>query len=461
MSETSTKWHAKQLEGQWVNSDFYLRSCLGGWAFTADSSNREQGRDSQSVVIKLVEENAPEANRRLESWHLASGISHPDLIRLFQIGRCRIGNTAFVFAALEPADEALSQVLPYRPLTEAETLSLLDPVLNALAHLHANGLAHGHIKPANIMACGELVKLSSDGVIRSGAAILDRAAYDPPEMAASPAGDAWSLGMTLVEILTQRLPFWDKNTDGDPVVPEALLPTPVREIVQNCLRRDPKKRWTIRDIAGRLHHIETATQASKPIVSRAARSYLFSAVLTILLIAAAVIGVEVLNRTPKAPSGQPTQVAVAKSAEGPLPKPLPAENAQPANPQMERTEPATPQQTANGDETNSSSASEAPADAKRTSNAVIHKVIPDAPQKARATIWGTVRVGIKVTVDPSGDVSDAIIASPGPSTYFAHLAQQAAQQWKFAATPGQSTDWTLRFEFSATDTKVFSARAQQ
>ena len=63
---------------------------------------------------------------------------------------------------------------------------------------------------------------------------------------------------------------------------------------------------------------------------------------------------------------------------------------------------------------------------------VIHRVIPDASQSALDTIRGTVRVSIRAHVDPSGDVSEVAIDSPGPSRYFARLAQQAAQQWKFS-----------------------------
>ena len=69
------------------------------------------------------------------------------------------------------------------------------------------------------------------------------------------------------------------------------------------------------------------------------------------------------------------------------------------------------------------------------------------------------RVGIKVSVDPSGDVTDATVDSPGPSQYFANLALQAARQWKFASAPDGSGDWNLRFEFSVDDTKASAKRS--
>ena len=91
---------------------------------------------------------------------------------------------------------------------------------------------------------------------------------------------------------------------------------------------------------------------------------------------------------------------------------------------------------------------------------VTHQVIPDVAQKSLDTIRGTVRVGITVTVDASGHVTDAVIDSPGPSTYFANLALQAAQQWKFApSSHGGASDWNLHFEFSPDGAKASATQS--
>ena len=81
------------------------------------------------------------------------------------------------------------------------------------------------------------------------------------------------------------------------------------------------------------------------------------------------------------------------------------------------------------------------------------------PQKSLDTIRGTVRVGIKVSIDPSGKVTDATIDSPGPSKYFANLALDAAQKWKFAPSSSGTSDWTLRFEFSPDGTQAFAEQS--
>src|SRR5262249_39052751 len=144
-----------------------------------------------------------------------------------------------------------------RPLTPAEAREMLEPVLDALAFVHGKGFAHGHLKPANIMAVGDQLKVSSDGLCRTGQLSgppEKPSVDDPPEIACkgfSPAGDVWSLGMTLVEALTQRLPTWEGREQEQPVL-QQTLPAPFLDIARLCLRRDPQGRLTVADIAARL-----------------------------------------------------------------------------------------------------------------------------------------------------------------------------------------------------------------
>src|SRR6266566_4011270 len=80
-----------------------------------------------------------------------------------------------------------------------------------------------------------------------------RSDYDAPEIAQgenAAAGDVWSLGMLLVMALTQRLPRWDASKE-QPILPENV-PAPFAEIARNCLCRDPRARWALTEIAARL-----------------------------------------------------------------------------------------------------------------------------------------------------------------------------------------------------------------
>jgi TonB family protein len=205
------------------------------------------------------------------------------LLRNFEAGRCRFGDFDLLYVLMEYAEENLSQFLPQRPLTPAEARDVLTPALQALAFLHGEGLVHGHLRPSNILAIEDQLKLSSDGISSlaehaeqsnplaadtqqsvPAASLRHPSPYDAPEIAkgiVSPAGDIWSLGITIVEALTQHLPASAGSVAQEPVVPDTL-PALFLEIVRHCLQRDPQRRWTVVEIAARLNPGSAAPSAS-------------------------------------------------------------------------------------------------------------------------------------------------------------------------------------------------------
>src|SRR6185312_12252208 len=107
------------------------------------------------------------------------------LLQIFEVGECRIGDEAMLFAVMEYADETLAQILPVRPLSSEEAGEMARPVLEALAYIHGNGYAHGRVKPANVLVVGEQLKLSLDSICRTG--VLESPGkecgpYDAPEL---------------------------------------------------------------------------------------------------------------------------------------------------------------------------------------------------------------------------------------------------------------------------------------
>jgi len=160
----------------------------------------------------------------------------------------------FLYVVMEFAEEDLSQILPQRALTPAEARDMLEPVLDVLVYLHGKGLIHGHLKPSNILASSDQLKLSSDtlsSIAEPRAPIARPSPYNAPEATAgglSTVSDVWSLGMTLVEALTQRAPVVLPEAKSGPVIPDAL-PQPFLDIARHALLHDPKRRWTTAEIA--------------------------------------------------------------------------------------------------------------------------------------------------------------------------------------------------------------------
>ena len=156
----------KHLEGQVIDGKFPLLRYLGA----SDHSVvflTERKLEPQRAAIKLIPAKAGDVGTQISNWEAAAKLSHPHLVRLYETGRCQLGNKAYSYVLMEYADENLYQILPDRALTSEEAREMVPPVLDALRYLHKQGFVHGHIKPANIMASGDQVKLSSDGVVRA------------------------------------------------------------------------------------------------------------------------------------------------------------------------------------------------------------------------------------------------------------------------------------------------------
>jgi TonB family protein len=461
MAEAWKKW-----EGQVVNGEFPLRQYLGGSERSAVFLTGRGEHEPQPLAIKLILASAENPELQLSWWELAAKLSHPHLLRLFQRGRCQVDGTELFYAVMEYAEESLAQILPYRPLTPAELHETLQPLLDALAYIHARGFVHGHIKPSNVMAVGDQIKLSSDelcGAGESGRVLGSPNIYAAPEIVdgggMSPASDVWSLGMTLVEALTQHVPLSEATNQTELVLPETI-PEPFFDIASHCLRRDPQRRWTVAEIAARLQRTPAAPLTSSPIRKEPVEpgrvfskwGYVAAAV-AVGIVLWGILRPRPSNHHPGPEPAPSSVVAPTKQ------QPEPAQAAGPPAPVPQAKAP--PPSVATG-------SNAPPPVAKKVSRknstadlvpgAVAQQVLPEVSRYSRNTIQGKVRVRVKVTVDSSGNVLAAKFDSRGPSKYFAERTLQAAKQWTFKPpmAGGQSvpSEWVLKFEIGRSVTNV-------
>ena len=81
--------------------------------------------------------------------------------------------------------------------------------------------------------------------------------------------------------------------------------------------------------------------------------------------------------------------------------------------------------------------------------AVLHQELPDISRRARESIHGVIKIGVRVIVDRSGNVVAATLDNRASSRYFARAALEAAKKWTFAKDPDlASRVWLLNFEFT-------------
>lgn len=390
--------NGRDWEGRVVDGRFPLLQYLGGGQHSAVFVTERDDQGPRKAAIKLVLADAPPAP--------AAELSHPHLLRRFETGRCEWDGVELAYLVMEFADENLAEVLTQRPLSATEARQALEPILDALEYLRARGLVHGRVRPANILAVGDQLKLASDGLCAAGAWERrpgEPGPYAPPELASgwiTPAADIWSLGITLVEALTQHPPARNSSGELKPVLPPGL-PAGLTDVVFHALLSDPRRRWTLEQIRERL----------------AGRGQSHWKGLGVGLgVVLALVGL--------------VTVAVIE-----LPHPVP-----PPPPPAEA--PQNPGPSAQG--------------------GVRHQVLPEVSSEARNSLRGTVRIGVKVRVDPSGSVVQARLAPSGHSKYFARVAREAAQQWQFdpprSAQGTLASEWLLEFVFDHETTQVRSKR---
>src|SRR5215469_1966399 len=260
----------KQYEGQVINNTFPLQRYLGGSVESAVFLTQLAGPQSSRAVLKLIPEGTS-VDLQLSLWRRASKLAHPNLLQLYQGGRCRLADMDLIYVVMEHAEENLSEILPQRALTPSEARDMIGPVLEALSHLHAQGLVHSHLKPSNILATSDQVKLSTDRLFPAGEirkSTSKPTLYDAPEsanQALTAASDVWSLGIILIEVLTQRIPGGQPGGTSFPSVPESL-PQPFREIAQHAVERDPRLRWSVAHITACLNpRAAAAAQSASPL----------------------------------------------------------------------------------------------------------------------------------------------------------------------------------------------------
>jgi TonB family protein len=457
-------------QGRVIDARFSLLRWVGG---TEEGSVYLTEFEGTHAAIKLVPAASAGAEARLAGWTAAANLNHPHLTRVFHAGRAVLDADEVIYCVSEHADEVLSEILPTRPLSADETREMLAPVLDALAYLHGRGFVHGRLKPSNILVVADSLKLSADfspvAPEKAPTTPVALEPYNAPELGRSPlapAADIWSLGMTVVAALTQHTPPWNRESGFEPVVRPAL-PAPFESIVRDCLRLDPASRITLPEITARLQGDTTSQTAADAPGSDSDPAPAHSTRWASVWIAAAVfLGIAVtalvLHGRQSAPPDAAAEPASAAEQQPAAPSSAPVEAVPPAAAQKpSAAAPVHPAQAAAPKPVEASQleANRAPVDTQAGTpagnDAIVKRVLPDVLPEARATIRGKVLISVRVQVDASGAVTDAVSESPGASHYFNKVAVQAAQAWRFAPEPaGAPGAWILHFQFRQDGTAV-------
>ncbi|KAF8265070.1 kinase-like domain-containing protein [Lactarius quietus] len=242
---------------------FQLGNCIGrgqfGAVYRALNLNTGQMVAVKRIGLEGLKED--EISQLMREVDLVKRLSHPSIVKYE--GMARDENTLSI--VLEYAENgSLGQTLKaFGKLNEKLVASYVFKILEGLDYLHQSDVVHCDLKAANILTTKTgNVKLSDFGVslnLRAMEREIKDVAGTPNWMApevielkgASTKSDIWSLGCTVIELLTGRPPYGDIGNamtvmfriveDESPPIPERFS-GPLLDFLKECFHKDPAMR---------------------------------------------------------------------------------------------------------------------------------------------------------------------------------------------------------------------------
>lgn len=193
----------------------------------------------------------------------AAGLVHPNIVNVYDVGE----DDTLHYIVMELIDGiTLKKYIEKKgPLPVKEAVSIAIQVSQGIEAAHNNNIIHRDIKPQNIMISREgKVKVTDFGIARAASSntinsnAMGSVHYISPEQARGgyidEKSDIYSLGITLYELITGKVPF-----EGDSTVSVALqhindeipspkeivpdLPVSVEKIILKCTQKKPDRRY--------------------------------------------------------------------------------------------------------------------------------------------------------------------------------------------------------------------------
>ncbi len=217
----------------------------------------------ETIALKLIRSNLAGNPKLIGNFKrelaVARGISHPNVVRIFDIGE----HEGLLYILLEYIEgRTLADLLADRGrIPPREFISICRQFCSAVAAVHEKGVIHRDIKPTNIMVDSTgRVKLMDFGIARplggkqTVGPPVGTPAYMPPEQIMgqelTQVADLYSAGAMFYELLTGRKPFAqtalaDRCLNPPPGLRTHVpnLPEVLTAVIEKCLQPEASKRY--------------------------------------------------------------------------------------------------------------------------------------------------------------------------------------------------------------------------
>ncbi|KAF7829732.1 mitogen-activated protein kinase kinase kinase 5-like isoform X1 [Senna tora] len=254
------------MKGQWQRGKLIGRGTFGS---VYHATNLETGASCAMKEVDLIPDDPKSAEflKQLEQEiKILRQLHHPNIVQYY--GSEIIGDHLCIYMEyVHPGSIDKFVRANYEAMTESVVRNFTRHILSGLAYLHSTKTIHRDIKGANLLVnASGIVKLADFGMAK----ILTGNSYnlslkgspywmapevmkaammkdDNPDLAF--AVDIWSLGCTIIEMLTGKPPWSEfegpqamfKVLRSSPPIPESLSPVG-KDFLQKCFERDPADR---------------------------------------------------------------------------------------------------------------------------------------------------------------------------------------------------------------------------
>ena len=244
--------------------EIIARIGTGGMADVYKAQDRKLNRLVAVKVMKAeFREDTGFVAKFQKEAQAAAKLAHPNVVNVYDVGEDR--GLYYIVMELVEGITLKNYILKKGKLSVKEATSIAIQVSLGLEAAHNRGIIHRDVKPQNIIISTDgKVKLSDFGIAKAmnsntiTANVMGSVHYSSPEQVRGGNSDAksdiYSLGITMYEMVTGRVPF-----DGDSTVSIAIkhlqeemippsrftpdLPYSLEQIIMKCTQKNPERRY--------------------------------------------------------------------------------------------------------------------------------------------------------------------------------------------------------------------------
>ena len=205
----------------------------------------------------------------------AAGLTHPNIVNVFDVGED--DGIHYIVMELVEGITLKDYISKKGKLSVKEATSIAIQVSMGLEAAHSHGIIHRDVKPQNIIISTDgKVKVTDFGIARAASSntissnVMGSVHYSSPEQVrggySDEKSDIYSLGITLYEMITGRVPFEGETTVAiaikhlqDEMVPPSEytpdIPHSLEQIILKCTQKSVDKRYaSMGDVIADLKH---------------------------------------------------------------------------------------------------------------------------------------------------------------------------------------------------------------